>query len=280
MSTLPSSPSEKIVKKVARTSLFVAFLRSYEPMLHPDDPLFVDPYSEALAGDVEESELSPTAACSKKSMGWYISLASIRTRKIDDQMKDILSQHSIKQVCVLGAGVDARPWRLQTTLPDQSHIKYYEVDFPEIFDYKLPILQAHCAKELFDYKKVEADLSLPSWLEKLERAGFDRGERTLWLLEGLTGYLTEEAAHALFSSISEITALHSYLIATFLTPVALLNSLRLHQYAPENPLGFVEGYGWEGEQVDIEDYAIALGRSTAPDEVTRGYYLVTVEKTK
>jgi methyltransferase (TIGR00027 family) len=100
-------------------------------------------------------------------------VVSFRTSKIDSDIKDALVNKGFKQVCVLGAGLDTRPWRLETGL-SKDQIKYFEVDFPEIFDYKLPILQKNGAVELVDYCKVEADLSLPTWLRQLEQAGFNR----------------------------------------------------------------------------------------------------------
>ena len=96
----------------------------------------------------------------------------------------------------------------------KDEVKYFEVDSPEIFHYKLPILQKNGAVELVDYCKVEADLSLPSWLEQ---AGLRKDIATIWLLEGLTGYLTEEDLRLLFKRVTELSARGSEIVATFLT---------------------------------------------------------------
>ena len=44
---------------------------------------------------------------------------------------------------------------------------------------------------LCDLHYVGVDLSLPEWPEKLVAAGFNASRPSIWLLEGLTGYLTE-----------------------------------------------------------------------------------------
>jgi methyltransferase (TIGR00027 family) len=267
-------------KNVSVTALGVAYLRGLESEIHPQCELFYDPYARELGGEPgkEWVDSMKNDEASLKKILAIASVVSLRTKKIDDEVSSILLNDNICQICVLGAGLDTRPWRLQTALPDQSHIKYYEVDFPEIFDYKLPILQAHCAKELFDYKKVEADLSLPSWLEKLEGAGFDRGERTLWLLEGLTGYLTEDELTTLFQRITELSAVGSRLVATFLTPKVNILHIGLHRFYPDDPLTYVQQFGWHGQQEDIEDFAISIGRPSHADSAVRNYFVVTIVK--
>lgn len=70
-------------------------------------------------------------------------------------MKTALATNSIDQVCVLGAGLDSRAWRLKisdifkdsTTAirPASSKIGYFEIDFPELFNYKLSVLANVCA---------------------------------------------------------------------------------------------------------------------------------------
>ena len=198
---------------------------------------------------------------------------SFRTSKIDSDIKKALLEKGFKQVCVLGAGLDTRPWRLETGL-SKDEVKYFEVDFPEIFHYKLPILQKNGAVELVDYCKVEADLSLPSWLEQLEQAGFKKDIPTIWLLEGLTGYLTEEELRLLFKRVTELSARGSEIVATFLTPRVTKLHIGLHRFYPDDPLTFVREFGWTGTQTDTEYYAIALGRAGDPDTAVRNYFIV------
>lgn len=52
------------------------------------------------------------------------------------------------------------------------------------------------------FSAVIADLGLSSWPESLIASGFDVVKPTVWLLEGLTGYLTNTELESLLSILS------------------------------------------------------------------------------
>jgi len=271
-------------RTVSVTAHGVAYLRSLESILHPDDALFDDPYAADLGGEIGKQwmdSLSTGQTINGDQHDRYLNMIAIRTRQIDDTMVNILQTHpSIRQICVLGAGLDTRPWRIKPTTSDteQNAAKYFEVDFPELFAYKLPILHNKQAQTAFSYHFVEADLCLSDWISKLESKGFDRNQPTLWLLEGLTNYLTEEELRLLFSRINEASASGSYLVATFLSAMLSSIKLSLHRYLCDDPLVFVNEYGWEGKKDDMEDIAVALHRPSIGVGSPRGYFLVTVSR--
>ena len=259
--------------KVGQTAHLVASLRGLEHCR--EDRLFKDPFAELLGqnfGKGEEKVVLATAADSSFPRNYdgnivamnilpagLIEAVAIRTRKIDDEAKRFLREQSPVQICVLGAGLDTRPWRLDlsedTQAPnalDTLAIKYFELDFAEIFQYKLPVLENAGATSKFNYISVQADLSLPGWIEKLTSAGFDSSVPTFWLLEGFTGYLTEDEFHALFTTLTSLSAPHSRLVATFLTPVSRTKT-SMHRFTPEVPIDEVTKHaGWAGEQEDIK----------------------------
>jgi len=200
-----------------------------------------------------------------------IATLAVRTRKIDDEiLSSVLNKtDGYKQVVVLGAGLDTRPWRLLQFSPQTSKdskkqnendmiknkktlaaVKWFEVDFQELFDFKLPILQSHSAKPSVDYKNVVSDLSLPGWGDKLIQAGYDPKTPSLWLLEGFINYLTEEEADRLFKTINkDLASVHSRLLMTSVTNENSGNPL--HRFHPSNPLAFVSKYGWKGIQTEF-----------------------------
>ena len=199
---------------------------------------------------------------------------AVRTRKIDDEAKQFLQKVPQSQVCVLGAGLDTRPWRIDDT--NSSNIKYFEVDFPEMFQYKLSVLSEAGASSKFDYICVNADLSLPGWTDKLVAAGFNPSLPTFWLLEGFTGYLTAEEFHAVFETMTSLSADGSRLVATFLTPSTLITTT-MHRFTPEVPIEEVTRHpGWRGEQADIRDIGKALGREWE-DASMNGYVIVLAD---
>lgn len=211
---------------------------------------------------------------------------AVRTRKIDDETERYLRANPSCQVCCLGAGLDTRPWRIDLTAPnegkdpvDTSRIGYFEVDFPEIFDFKLPILADAGAISKFDYRNVVADLSLPGWTDKLISAGFSPSIPTFWLLEGFTGYLTAEEFHAVFDTMSTLSANGSRLVATFLTPATKV-AINMHRFTPEVPLDEVTRHaGWTGQQELIKEIGKQYGREWT-DGSMEGYCIVVADYNK
>jgi methyltransferase (TIGR00027 family) len=150
------------------------------------------------------------------------------------------------------------------------------VDFPEIFDYKLPALSAAGAVSKFLYKNVVADLSLPGWTEKLLAAGFDTTRPTFWLLEGFTGYLTADEFHAVFDTMTSLSANGSHLVATFLTPDTKVLT-GMHRFTPAVPIEEVTRHaGWTGTQEDIRDIGKTYGRVWT-DSSMNGYMIVLAD---
>jgi O-methyltransferase involved in polyketide biosynthesis len=227
----------------------------------------------------------------------------IRTRTIDDEIKWNIKQNNIQQIAVLGAGLDSRPWRLkfsdifeQSKNPELSSkdnssavaassfpvVDYFELDFPEIFDYKLSILSSMNATTDFNYVKVEGDLSLPDWSTNLLQHGFQPTRPTLWILEGFIGYLKEEEFHRLFSIVSQkLSAKGSHFIANFVKSHAEQIDVAkgMHKFRPPNPKEIIEKHGWIHVQEESFDAAgKRLGREIYPFGSVEGHVFLKGEK--
>lgn len=105
---------------------------------------------------------------------------------------------AVRQVVILGAGLDARAWRLDW--PHGTHI--WEVDTGSVEGLKSRALSSHplrCAART----PVVADLAKPRKLRGvLGRAGVDWSQPVVWVLEGLIGYLTRDQAARLLGWVS------------------------------------------------------------------------------
>jgi O-methyltransferase involved in polyketide biosynthesis len=101
----------------------------------------------------------------------------------------VLGQGDIETVVNLGAGLDTRPWRLD--LP--ARLRWIEVDFQDILDYKAERLRAEPPRCTLE--QVAADLSVSSDRERVFRAVGSRS--ALMLTEGLLMYLSKDALAAL-----------------------------------------------------------------------------------
>lgn len=261
------------------TAHLVTYLRALEPKLHKRDMLFDDPFAEALAGETglkAMSQLSESSMSSAQRNRFITSLAT-RTRVIDDFVYESIAA-GIGQIVVFGAGLDTRPWRLHPPahLPT---VVYFEIDAREVFAYKLCVLANHQAVSDFDYSPVVADLSQPNWSDHLTASGFDRNVKTLVIMEGFANNLGEHELSTLMRTLFELLPPESRLISTFLTEVTNQSTLQEHCFFPEDPLAYVQHFGWRGQQIDIEDLNIALGRPTPTGEERRGSYIVRAVKT-
>ncbi len=300
---------------VGVTAHVVAVVRAIETSRGEGVRLINDPFAEPLAGEIGQNYLFSYSRIGIFLLGstflrnafWLLSPLlrgypelgmldglPIRTRNIDDEIRSNLINHGIEQICVLGAGLDARPWRLkqadifqQSANPQfqgntLSRISYFEYDFPELFEYKLKVLEEHQASSDFNYVKVESDLSLPNWEEKLLEKGFQPEKRTMWILEGFTGYLTEEEFRRLFDVVSnKLSAPGSRFIITFVKPTAarLPVTKNMHKFRPANPVEIITSFGWEdGKEESFEEAGLRLGREIYPVGSTVGHVFVTAKK--
>merc|ERR1719453_956466 len=91
----------------------------YEESIRPDS-LFEDPLAKELAG--------PEGV--RNAMGAWILVP--RTRYGDDLLLQFYHEKGCRQLVLLGAGVDARAWRV----PGVPELHVFEVDQQTTFDYK------------------------------------------------------------------------------------------------------------------------------------------------
>ena len=153
--------------------------------------------------------------------------AIARTRFIDERAAAAVAA-GIEQVVLLGAGFDARPYRLQ----GWDRLAVFEVDHPDTQARKRRLLGAVPTRVRF----VPVDFDRESVEAALDAAGYDRGRSTLFIWEGVTNYLTESAvdgtlrwcARAAASSRIVFTYVHSDVLddpASFFGTARLFDTL-------------------------------------------------------
>ena len=119
----------------------------------------------------------------------HAALASVnfvpwRTERIDS----VLDNHTdVQQYVILGSGLDTRGYRQLAG----SSVRVWEVDTAENIRFKkLHIAKAGLNTDSVSY--VPANFSDDSWPDSLRAAGFDDTQRTVFLMEGVTLYLTRD----------------------------------------------------------------------------------------
>lgn len=134
---------------------------------------------------------------------------ALRTRAIDDAI-DAAVDAGARQLVLVGAGLDGRAWRM----PVLTSVVVFELDHPASQAYKraktqgLP-LTARAVRFL------EVDLERESIARALLRGGHDPIEPTIFVLEGLTMYLTKGALELALRSIAAESAPGSTLVLTY-----------------------------------------------------------------
>ena len=114
----------------------------------------------------------------------------------------------IRQVVILAAGLDARGYRL----PWAPGTTVFEIDQPEVIEFKTATITALGAEPTADVRAVAIDLR-HDWPSALRAAGFDSERPAAWAAEGLLGFLPPEAQDRLLDSITALSADGSQLVA-------------------------------------------------------------------
>jgi len=193
----------------------------------------------------------------------------LRTLFIDHYVENELKNEEIKQVVVLGCGMDSRPYRLQ--IP--SHLHWFEVDMPHVLEYKHNILsRLKEAVPKCHIHTVAIDLCDPEWPKQLQDATFSPSEPSLWILEGLIGYLTESDVHKLLDNVASLSTKGSKIVLTSPNKTFLEISrdtlpttspfFALHKYSTDQPDLLLTSRGYANTELHtIRSIAEKFGHS-------------------
>lgn len=179
------------IDHVTDTAFFVAQYRADESARA--DALFNDPLAGRLSGS--RGKAIAEAKVSREVTAWLI---SVRTVVIDGFIRDAIA-NGVDTVLNLGAGLDARPYRLD--LPED--LAWIEADFPDMIAYKESILEnetPRCRLERFS-----VDLSNDFERQSFLRSIGARSKKLLVLTEGVTPYLTNDQVAALASDLRSLS---------------------------------------------------------------------------
>jgi methyltransferase (TIGR00027 family) len=189
---------------VSLTALAVAAGRAVETSR--PDPLVRDPFAAALVEAAHSHVEFPTAwppdPEAVSPLQQPLLLASIyigvRTRFIDDFLQ---SSPSTEQTVVLGAGLDTRTHRLAWA----AGSRVFEIDHANVLDFKAGVLERLSPPPSCELVTLAANLSEP-WRALLLAVGFDPGQPTTWVLEGLLPYLDSAAQEAVLTEVMALSA--------------------------------------------------------------------------
>jgi methyltransferase (TIGR00027 family) len=194
----------KLPDGVGLTAVVTAYARAQES--RRPDRLFDDPaaihFVNAAAGRTDTTDgqmprLGPASEADPSDLWQGLNaMFAGRTPFFDEY-----ATNGAQQVVLFGAGLDARPYRLDFP----AGMVVYEIDVPEVLGFKASVLAQQGFKPMVRRVPVMCDLR-DDWAGALKAAGFDSTRRTSWLAEGLLVYLTPPQLDVFLAAVTGMSA--------------------------------------------------------------------------
>ena len=259
---------------VGMTAVGVAGARAVESARA--DRLFDDPWAEDFLRAARRG-----GSWSHERGGWSALLAwtVVRTRFIDQCVLDAV-RAGCGQVVLLGAGLDTRALRL----PLPAGTSVFELDTDEVLDFKDAVLTRARHRRLSQAKRLVVGTDLrQAWTEAVLAAGFDATLPSIWVIEGLLQYLSEDQNNDLLHRVASLSSAASRLSGTVTAPGARNDPLGIagvgqaddarnplrpsalrkmwKSDGPADPVAWLAGYGWVARAIDAAEFATTLPRT-------------------
>jgi len=178
---------------ISHTAMYVALYRALETFEHRRAPLFRDPFAVHFLPARLQVAVWATRVpwvhqillryADRRAPGARTSAIG-RTRFIDDVVRRSVTA-GIEQVVMLGAGFDCRAHRMS----ELRGCRVFEADREETQAFK----RARVPQDAGNLRYVCVDFLEDDVFAGLREAGWNAGERSLFIWEGVTNYLNTEA---------------------------------------------------------------------------------------
>jgi len=219
-------------------------------------------FHDELAQHVLAAAIAPPAV-SRGLVRWV----AVRTRFLDELVVRAVAE-GIRQVVIVGAGLDARAYRL--ALP--RDLTVFEIDHAEVLALKQRLLDELELMSECRRRVVAADLVTDDWLRLLADTGWNSAQPTVWVAEGLLVYLNHDERTQLLTQLSSASDIGSVLGATLSTRTDNLAHPLWHPAATADPEQWLAQCGWRATVQTMAEASAAFGRPIpAPyDTSTKG----------
>ncbi|MFI6361754.1 SAM-dependent methyltransferase [Nocardia sp. NPDC050630] len=279
---------------VALTAIGVAVIRAKESVR--TDRLYDDPFAQLFVDAARDAYRAVEGGIERwarleEVADMFFEGRTVGVRLVDDRVAEAVEQ-GIRQIVLIGAGLDTRAFRL--ALP--ADIRVFEIDLPELFAFKEPILAAAHAKPRCDRAVLSIDLR-EDWAKLLREHGFRPDLPTHWVDEGVLGYLTHEHALHVVTTLTELSAPGSrfgvsrFAVDEDARPYAELKRLVRGDEGADRPrtgIGadadadadartWLEEHGWHTEFRSWDDMVAALDRPVASGDPDIGVVIAVRE---
>jgi len=255
------------------TAEMVCSWRALAQTLPPDQRILDDPYARGFLGPVRGSLVDGAAALPglarrailrrlDQALQGVVSFVLARHRAIDD----LILTTSSDQLVLLGAGYDTRPARLSARLRESL---VFEVDHPDTARRKAELAETVYARaEPAPTVPVTIDFARESLEERLVKAGLDNEASTIWVWEGVSMYLAEQAVRDTLGLIARLSGPGSRVVCDVLSDprrAGLLGSAQRQVLDATMEWVYSEPFLWHCRQDQIAPFFSSCGMAVLED---------------
>ncbi len=248
---------------VGVTGVGVAAIRAAESAR--GDRLFDDPFAARF---VDAAAWPPPGRDHTVRPGLSAWIA-VRTRFLDEVVLGACAQ-GCRQVVILGAGLDARAFRL----PWPAGTRVWELDLAAVLDFKEDVVRSSGWTPTCRRAALRVDLT-GSWGATLLEAGLRPDLPVTWLAEGLLVYLADDACNRMVRTAAELSMPGSRLGVTVASPERLASWRRANperrarrkdyvalwrSTSPRDPVRWLASHGWRGRLYGPAERSSVYGR--------------------
>lgn len=272
--------------RASQTASMVTFMRALADAGVTSVPGFRDPTARHLLAPpwstflrLAEQRLQRASPRARQGTVLWVDVLALRTVAIDSYLREALAR-GVRQVVILGAGLDGRAYRVQ----ELGDATVFEVDHPATQTFKRTRVGAltPASKQL---RFVAVDFERDSLDEALEQAGHRRGEPTFFIWEGVVMYLTDQAVRGTLSVVSARSAPGSSIAINYSTPTPRPQTLsfllrlwrepQIGERTPSEMKALLEEAGLNvGEDLEMPEWARRFGAQPPPPRIEHRFRMV------
>ena len=243
-----------------------AFLKAVEAQYPEEERLFNDPYSERLLTGAfkymihfmkRRWGLDYMVRVREKSTPGVLGGILCRNCYFDEIVASAIEE-GFETLVNLGAGYDTRALRT----PGIQRLKVFEIDHPDVIAEKKRRMEKAGLKVPANLTFVPVDFEQQALKTELEKAGYKLGERTLFIMEGVTQYIARASFEDTLRNVA-LAAPGSWLAFTYVIQDVfdhpehypehkqLMNQFKLFKltsltgYDQKEMSGYLKGFGFE-----------------------------------
>lgn len=229
-SFMASSKANMKRKGPSKTAEGVVLHRVFESQKPEGERICYDPYASYFISSemVEFATKHPDEA--KEAWEQYERLIpglgnsiAARVKYFDDFVENSINE-GFEQLVILGSGYDTRPYRIEGL---KGKVRIFEVDHPETQRVKIEKI-----KEIFGLLPnhvvyVSADLETEELGQQLANKGYNRSQKTLFIMEGVVIYIPPRTVDEILSFIVKNSGKGSVIIFDYFSESVIDGTCKL-----------------------------------------------------